>query len=289
MPRKLKASAGETALLKARAIMAWRDAYYPDASESDGPWLEHLTPQDMQSPPDGDVLNFAGLGLTKLPEELGDADSVGFLFLQSNQLESIDASLLSGMGLTSLCLSGNPLKQVPEALFHIESLLDLYLNDTPLQTLPVPTADVPHFATLNLADNPRLTLPPGFLPRFTQLKALILDGYAAADFPRDVLALTRLKQLSLERTRFCQLPADIARLTDLRQLALDDAQITTLPKSIATMLSLAGPAAKLNFMGLRLAKTPFVDKELKKIAKLKNPARTLEAMAWAAAHGADGA
>ena len=174
---------------------------------------------------------------------------------------------------------------MPEALFHLGSLRELYLCDMPLLTLPIPKADVPHIVMLNLADNPKLTLPPGALLRFTGLRSLILDGYAAAQFPNDVLQLRALKQLSLDRTQFKQLPSAICELERLGQLSLDNAQLSTLPSSLAAHANLIKAAAKLNFMGLKIANNPFSDKALRTIAKMKNPDRTLQALAWAGEHG----
>jgi Leucine-rich repeat (LRR) protein len=284
MASKLKRQSAESALAKARAVIQWREAGYPFPTETRGPWLDHLT-DELESPPPLDTLILAPWGLTTLPPEISSLKGVEFLFLQYNQLATIDTKMIAGLGLTSLMLTGNPLQSVPASLFDIDSLQDVYLNDAQLTTLPLPSSNLERLAMLNLSNNPHLTLPKGFLARLPNLKSLMLDGYAHADVPAEVLQLTQLKQLTFDHSKISALPDAIATMTGLRQLSLEHAQLTSLPKSLATMSGLAEAARKLNFMGLKLQGNPFADKQLRKIAKLKNPARTEQAMAWAAEFG----
>jgi Leucine-rich repeat (LRR) protein len=284
MPSKLSSSAAKNGLAKAKAIIQWREAGYPSPTDVQGPWLDHLS-DELDDPPSADMLILAGLGLTSLPAEIAQLKGVEFLFLQHNQLASIDVSMIAGMGLKSLTLTGNPLQSVPAALFDIATLLDIYLDGAKLTTLPVPQASVEHVEILNLCSNPHLTLPEGFLLRLPNLKSLLLDGYAHTDIPPEVVHMPKLKQLSFDNSKITSLPDAIASMAELRQLSIEHAQLTSLPKSLAGMTQLHDIAKKISFMGLKLAGNPFTDKQLKKIAKLNNPARTEQALAWAAEYG----
>ncbi len=274
----------EAALAKARAVIQWREAGYPLRTEGQGPWLEHLT-DELEYPPSLDTLILAPWGLTTLPPEIALLEGVEYLFLQHNQLTSIDTQLIAGLGIKSLMLTGNPLQTVPASLFEIDSLQDLYLDSTQITTLPLPSLNLEHLEMLNLSGNPQLTLPEGLLSRLPNLKSLILDGYAHTEMPPEVLQMSKLKQLSLDHSKIKVLPDAIAAMTGLGQLSLEHAQLTTLPKSLTSISNLSQAGRKLNFMGLKLQGNPFTDKQLRKIVKLKNPDRTEQAMAWAAKFG----
>jgi Leucine-rich repeat (LRR) protein len=274
----------ELAQLKAKSMIAWRAAGYPDAADKKGPWLEHLSLDDY-NPQSFDTLDLAGLGLTQLPAELAQLQGVEYLMLQANQLSSIDTTLLKNLRLKSLSLTNNPLVAIDAALFEIDTLVDLYLDSTALAALPTPRSKVTQLEMLNLSDNPKLALPEGFFAQFPNLKSLILDGYSHASFPAGITQLSQLKQLSLDKSGISALPAGIAALAQLRQLSIEHAKLRTLPKALASMQGLNELARKLNFMGIKLAGNPFTDQELRKIAKLKNPDRTERVLAWAGEHG----
>jgi Leucine-rich repeat (LRR) protein len=284
MPATPLPNAADTALAKARAIIQWREAGYPDPADTRGPWLDHLS-DELENPQSADTLILACLGLTSLPAEIAQLKGVEFLFLQHNQLASIDVSMIAGMGLKSLTLTGNPLLIVPASLFGMDTLLDIYLDEAQLTTLPMPQASAGHLEILNLCSNPYLTLPEGFLLRFPNLKSLLMDGYAHTEIPPEVMQMAKLKQLSFDNSQITSLPDTIGVMKGLRQLSLENAQLTSLPKSLAGLAGLQEAAQKISFMGLKLVGNPFKDKQLKKIAKLNNPARTQQALAWAAEYG----
>jgi Leucine-rich repeat (LRR) protein len=99
--------------------------------------------------------------------------------------------------------------------------------------------------------------------------------------------LNALKQLSLEDNPIKHIPDEIGLLKSLTQLDLSNCQLETLPKALAdaTGLREVMKRTSLDSFGLRIKGNPFKNKELQRIAKLKNPARTLEALDWAAVNG----
>ncbi|PPD46608.1 MAG: hypothetical protein CTY15_00930 [Methylocystis sp.] len=263
----------------ARDRIAWRSQGYPDPSSFEG-WSGDGQVDYLLSRPTPDTLDLSGLGLRRLPQELSEAIGLSFLFLDSNRLESVPVELLENLSLESLSLFANPLREAQAALFALPGLKDLYLGRTPMTRLGVPPKPVETLQMLTLDMTEWLDVPEGFLAALPNLTALSMDNAFRKEIPPEAFGLKNLRQLSFAGNALSALPPEIGRLSNLRSLNLEGCKLQSLPRALAGLQGLAD-AAKSEIMGLRIAGNPFRDKELKRIAKLKNPERTLAALDWA--------
>lgn len=264
----------------------WRNAGRPDPSEADG-----LTDDDKLPQVFGrhayDTLELASLKLRQLPPKLFEMEGLGYLFLQNNRLETLPPEFCARLTLDVLHLDRNPLRSVPAELFEMPGLQHLALSGTPLVELPLPRRDNPDVRGLIFGDMHWLDFPEGFLSRFPKLKSLSFPRSEQVVIPQEVFNLPDLMQLCADGNPIKVLAAEIGRMGNIQSLQLTDCELTTLPRALGQLTQLENKAGSGGPFGLHIGGNPFKDKDLKRIAKLKNPAMTTEALAWARDNGSD--
>lgn len=263
--------------------IAWREAGRPDPAEADQ-WADDQQLDFLLDRPSPDTLDLSGLKLRDVPEELYRTEGLKFLFLADNRIETIPDRFVRTLQLESLSLFANPLREVPAELLLMEGLAYLYLGRSALVALPQLDRPNPHMRSLGLERTEWLEIPDGYLAHFPQLRSLLLGHSFRSRIPQDVFSLPELAQLDCEGNPLRRLPPDIGKLRRLVSLNLKDCQLETLPSALGG-LTLLGDKAGAGPFGLHIAGNPFKDKDLKRIAKLKNPLMTKEALAWARDNG----
>ncbi len=266
--------------------MAWRKAGYPDPKDFDD-WGDDQSLDYLVSRPTMDTLILNELKLARFPDGLERIKDLDYLFLMSNGITEIPDSFLRKASILSLNLFDNALSKVPAALFALNRLEDLYLGRNPIRAVATPDKENAKLKFLLLDQCPRIQIPDDFFSKFPNLKSIALNGSALTRLPLSVFSLTGLKQLDIEDNPLGQLQPEIGNLKALTRLNVSNCELTTLPKSLAEAKGLRDIMSRsaLDMFGIRLAGNPFTDKELRKISKLKNPARTLQALDWCAANG----
>lgn len=263
----------------------WRNAGRPDPSDA-GDWTDDEKLSYVFGRHSHDTLELGSLRLTQLPPKLFRMEGLSYLFLPNNRLEVLPAEFCGTLRLEGLVLDRNPLRSVPVELFEMPGLQHLSLSGTPLVELPLPRRDNPDVRGLIFDDTRWLEFPSGFLSRFPNLKSLSFSRSEQVVIPPEVFGLSDLMQLCADGNQIKVLPAEIGRLSNIQSLQLKDCELTTLPKALGQLTQLEKKAGVGPF-GLHIGGNPFKDKELKRIAKLKNPAMTTEALAWARDNGSD--
>jgi hypothetical protein len=107
-------------------------------------------------------LNWADLGIRKLPESFGDLTLEGDLWLYSNQLMSLPESFGNLTVGGELRLADNQLVSLPESFGDLTVGGDLFLNNNQLNTLPESFGNLTVGGKLSLADNQLVSLPESF-------------------------------------------------------------------------------------------------------------------------------
>lgn len=267
----------------------WRDVFPGDDED------------DVGLSPDADVLMLSGLGLREVPPEVFELEGVGTLLLGNQPLQVLPPEIGRLEGLESLDLTYTQVERLPDALFGLPGLRELYLQGSAIKSLPDSFKQARlEFLTL---DDTELERFPDLSGVDSSLKSLTLEGFKGQALPAGVLTIKGLRQLDCSRSALRSLPLEIGRLRELVQLKIQKCKLTSLPRSIADIafeevfaahreraLARGADPEKLppvpSLYGIHLSGNPFKDKELRRIAKIKETeARTLAVQAWCRAFG----
>lgn len=263
--------------------ITWRAAGRPDPATLDD-WPDDDDLDYLLSRHSHDTLDLNSLKLRKVPDELYQSEGIKFLFLMDNRIETIPDEFGKAFRLEQLSLFGNPLREVPATLLLMEGLEGLELGRSALTRLPHLEQPSTSIKRLGLDRTEWLEIPEGYLANFPNLRSLSLGHSFRHKIPEETFGLSELMQLDVEGNSLKALSPQIGRLTKLLSLQLRDCKLETLPKALGELTQLEEKAGSGPF-GLHISGNPFKDKELKRIAKLKNPQQTIEALAWARANG----
>jgi len=173
-------------------------------------WM-HQRPCD----PHGEDLHLVDLGLTSLPDVMGEFNFLQRVFLDGNRLQTLPESLSRLSNLSCLDLGRNRFAALPEALTRIPGLQLLNLSDNCLTRLPDSIGDCEN------------------------LQELIACRNEITELPASIAALFRLQYLDLNTNRLHSLPECFTGMTSLEALDVAHNALTTLPKSLGDARNLA--------------------------------------------------
>jgi small GTP-binding protein len=162
----------------------------------------------------GRSVDLTGLGLTEIPDSIGQLTALTTLNLSRNQLTEIPDWIGQLTALTTLNLNGNRLTEIPDWIGQLTALTDLDLSR-------------------NL-----LTEVPDSIGQLTALIRLYLYGNQLTEIPDSIRQLTALKRLDLSRNRLTEIPDWIGQLTGLTGLNLNDNRLKEIPDSIGQLTGL---------------------------------------------------
>ncbi len=167
----------------------------------------------------GTRLNLRGLGLTRVPAELGQLTALTVLDLQNNQLTAVPAELGRLTALTDLSFYNNRLTAVPTELGQLTALTDLSLSGNQLTTVPAELGQLTALTRLSLSKN-QLTTVPAELGQLAALTVLYVQKNKLTLVPAELGQLTALKYLWLQSNRLSMLPPQLKELRNLEHLFL---------------------------------------------------------------------
>ena len=141
---------------------------------------------------EGKDLDLSGLGLTRLPPEIGQLSALEALHLFNNKLTSLPPEIGLLSALMRLHLAYNQLSSLPRELGQLTVLTKLYLSHNQLTSLPPEIGELQNLELLTLHDN-RLEALPEPLKRLNvweRLHQLTLHDNDALGIPSEVLGPT---------------------------------------------------------------------------------------------------
>ncbi|PSR16564.1 serine/threonine protein kinase [filamentous cyanobacterium CCP3] len=138
---------------------------------------------------DATELDLSGLGLTVIPESLGNLTSLNWLDLSDNQLTAIPDYLGNLPNLTRLYLYQNQLTVIPDYLGNLVNLTELSLYRNQLISIPDSLGNLTNLTVLDLDQN-QLTAIPDSLGNLANLKVLYLHKNEKLGLPVEVLGPT---------------------------------------------------------------------------------------------------
>jgi internalin A len=151
-------------------------------------------------------LDLTHMGLSELPESIGQLTALETLYLGVNRLSDLPNSIGQLTDLRELHLHTNKFSVLPGSFSQLTALETLNLCDNKLTELPESIGQLTALRSLGLDDN-QLTELPGSLRRLKLLTGLYLHGNEALGLPAEVLGRTWSEQ-SIERGHLAR-PVDI--------------------------------------------------------------------------------
>jgi len=177
------------------------------------------------------------LGLSSLPEQIGDLTDLTSLNLGDNQLTTLPERIGNLTALTSLDLNHNQLTTLPEQIGNLTALTFLNLSNNQLTTLPERIGNLTALTSLDLGSN-QLTTIPEQIGNLTALTSLDFDGNQLTTILEQIGNLTALTFLNLSNNQLTTIPEQIENLTALTFLILSNNQLTTIPEQIGNLTAL---------------------------------------------------
>ena len=177
---------------------------------------------------EGSHLDLSGLGLTAVPDSIGQLTNLTSLSLQDNQLTTVPDSIGQLTNLTSLNLQDNQLTTLPDSIGQLTNLNNLYLQGNQLTTVPDWIGQLINLNTLSLSAN-RVTAVPDLIGQLTKLRDLFLYSNQLTTLPDSIGQLTNLTTLYLHGNQLAAVPDWIGQLPNLNTLSLPINQVTAAP------------------------------------------------------------
>jgi internalin A len=172
-----------------------------------------------------------GLGMKKVPEEIGDLTHLRRLRLEGNNLTTLPDSIGQLTQLEELDLGDNDFVILPDSISFLTKLRYLRLSRNRLIKLPEGIGELIQLKGLGLHDNQLTTLPES-IGKLAELEDMRLSGNRLTTLPDSVAGLKSLHTLDLSRNCFKELPDAIGELQQLTLFYLDDNQLILLPKAL---------------------------------------------------------
>jgi internalin A len=235
-PERGKRVSGESVRAIARALEVAADAIVP-AGEWPSPLAEAERRIQDALESGATELDLSGLGLTALPESLGNLANLTDLYLSQNQLTTLPESLGNLANLTDLYLHQNQLTAIPESLGNLANLTDLYLHQNQLTAIPESLGNLANLTRLDLDQN-QLTAIPESLGQLANLTELYLHQNQLTAIPESLGQLANLTELYLDQNQLTAIPESLGQLANLTRLDLDQNQLTAIPESLGQLANL---------------------------------------------------
>jgi len=159
-------------------------------------------------PSELDPINYR---LTQIPENIGDLEELGSLFLHDNEFSSIPSSIGNLSQLKKMDLENNLIADLPATIGNLNNLENLVLDFNQLTNLPETIGSLSSLITLEIRSN-NLEILPGSVGTLSQLEWLYLNDNMLASLPDNIGALGALIRLDISHNMLSSLPNNICEI-----------------------------------------------------------------------------
>ena len=211
----------------------------------------------------GTALILSGLGLTRLPPEIGQLAALRNLDLSTNQLTALPSEIACLSNLQRLSLRNNNFSFFPVEICQLSTLKQLDLSGNNLNALSVEIGQLSELRELSLSGNQIRTIPPE-IGMLRGLSLLSLDNNQLSTLPAEFGQLNSLQQLRLNNNRLIAIPMETGNLITLTELFVDNNLLSTLPSEIGNLSELT----RLHLDGNQLHSLPLSIKKLINLSQI---------------------
>lgn len=179
-------------------------------------------------------LDLSNLGLSEVPEELGELTHLQELRLDQNRLASFPSVILNLINLSRLYIYANQLIGIPPELGQLTKLTRLSLPNNQIYKLPSELGDLKNLTVLSLSNNQLTELRPE-LGKLSCLRTLKLRKNKLIALPPEIGDLENLSQLLIDNNELLTLPPELGKLKKLFKLSLENNQLLELIPEIGLL------------------------------------------------------
>lgn len=184
------------------------------------------------------VVNFTGLSLTEIPQEVYRFKNLEELILKENELKSIPKEVFKLKKLKMLDISKNELR---DSSIHFSrnkhiKVLNLQAND--FTQIPYKIQKNRRLDNLLLGNNQLKNFEKSNFKHLKKLTNLNLYNADLNELPKNITQLKNLEELDLYHNNLRLLPNEIAQLSNLKTLAVSNNQLWKFPENISALKNL---------------------------------------------------
>ncbi|MBS0649631.1 MAG: hypothetical protein JSR93_00570 [Verrucomicrobia bacterium] len=194
-------------------------------------------------------LNFNGLDLTVLPEEIGLFTGLTTLILTENKFRYLPESIGNLHQLQKLIACYNCLEVLPDSIKNLKRLEILDLTENRLRKIPPSLCEAEALISLDLGENLIKSLPEEF-GLLTQLVKLDLTDNNLEQLPDSIGCLSNLRRLYVMNNELISLPASVAQLQALEWLDVSQNCLQFFPDQICHLHELKILGMEYNMIGV---------------------------------------
>lgn len=148
--------------------------------------------------------------ISRLPESIGDLQSLTSLDLTGNLIKSIPECILKLTNLQILNLSYNKIKNIPEGISRLRNLVILGLRDNNIQVIPQAFFELTYLDNLDIAHN-KIREIPELIYRLVNLRVLYVTDNLLTTLPYGIYHLRRLEAVYHDGNPYGFVPQDVIR------------------------------------------------------------------------------
>lgn len=164
----------------------------------------------------GGSLDLGGLGLTRLPESIGQLKGLKQLWVDHNSLQRLPVSIGQLKSLEDLSANDNSLRILPESIRQLHGLKKLSLDNNSLKSLPDSIGQLRSLQYLHIDHNSLESLPES-IGQLEGLQTLSVNNNKLPSLPKSIGQLQGLRSLHVARNRLQRLPACLGQLQNLTE------------------------------------------------------------------------
>eukprot|EP00039_Didymoeca_costata_P016711 m.303756 g.303756 ORF g.303756 m.303756 type:complete len:429 (+) comp16436_c7_seq1:420-1706(+) len=207
---------------------------------------EGVEPWDFAN--QGPIVNFPegflpqGTGIAVSPPSETSEDSAGEdeetvvdLSLKNKNLTQISSHIFHYQTLHFLDLSCNAIESVPPGIGCLTALVHLNLSQNRIRSLPHEISKLHHLVKLDVSSNALSELPEGVWGELVAMRELRVLDNELRTLPPSLMDLRGLQKLNVAQNKLESLPHDIGRLENLEVLNCGKNMLRVVPRSLGQL------------------------------------------------------